>query len=175
MPDRVMPDRDGIADLIRQVVQGRDDLVAVYLFGSVAEGTAHGLSDVDVAVLFRPNIPSVALFARVLAIGSALEAALPMPVDLIDLGQAGPALAFQVLRKGWLIVERDRDARSLFVMCALGRYYDARPYLDYQNAQLLARVRRGDLGRGYNGDHNALSEARRLSQKLAAASGRAKG
>src|SRR5271157_2091537 len=107
MPDREMPDRDAIAGAIRRAVQNRDDLVAVYLFGSVAEGTAHRLSDVDVAVLFKTGLPPSTLFAQILAIGSALEAALPMPVDLVDLSQAGPELAFQILQKGWLILELD--------------------------------------------------------------------
>jgi predicted nucleotidyltransferase len=163
-----MQDQNEIAEVIRRALQDKDDLVAVYLFGSVAAGRAHTLSDVDVAVLFRDGIAEESTFGRVLEIGTALESALSGLVDVVALNQAGPALCFQVLRNGRLVIERDRDARSLFVMRALGRYYDARPYLDYQNAQLVARLRREGLGRGYHGDRDALSEARRLSAKLAA-------
>ncbi len=162
-----MYDQDKIADSIRRALQDRDDLVAVYLFGSVAEGRAHALSDVDVAVLFRAGMAGDSLFERVLEIGTALESLLARSVDVVTLNSAGPALCFQVLSKGRLVIERDRDARSLFVMRALGRYYDAKPYLDYHNAQLVARLRREGLGRGYHGDRDALAEARRLSAKLA--------
>lgn len=143
------------------------DLVAAYLFGSTARGQDHTLSDVDVALLFRDGLSDADRFARTLEIGGALEVALRRPVDVVALNRAPPALCFQVLRHGRLLLERDRTARCLFVMHALNRYYDAKPYLDYHNALLLARIREEGLGRGYHGHRDALAEARQLSARLA--------
>jgi predicted nucleotidyltransferase len=167
-----MDNTSDIADLVLEAVAGRTDVAAIYLFGSVAEGTAHGLSDVDVAVLFREGLPDEAMFARIIEIGVLLEAALRRQVDVVALNRATPIICFQVLRHGHLLAEPDPAARGIFVMRALGRYYDMKPYLEYHQARLLARIRKEGLGRGYHGHHDALAEARRISAKLAAGADR---
>jgi len=164
-----------IADVVREAVAGRADLAAIYLFGSVAEGTAHALSDVDVAVLFRDGLPDEAMFARTIEIGTLLEGALRRQVDVVALNRASSVLCFQVLRHGQLLDEPDPAARGIFVMRALGRYYDMKPYLAYHQACLLTRLREEGLGRGYHGHHDALAEARRISTKLASGANRPAG
>jgi predicted nucleotidyltransferase len=153
---------------IRKALHNSPDVVAVYLFGSTAREQAHALSDVDVAVLFVAELPASTVFARSLEIGTILEDTLRQAVDVIALNQAPPALCFEVLKHGSLLLEHDRTQRCLFVMHALGRYYDAKPYLDYHQAQLLSRIRKEGLGGGYHGHRDALAQARRLSSHLAA-------
>ena len=160
-----------VMDKIRTTLQNSPDLVAVYLFGSAARGQAHALSDVDVDVLFDADLPAEELFARTLQIGSLLEEALHLAVDVVPLNRAPPALCFQVLKYGRLLLEVDRTQRCLFVMRALSRYYDAKPYLDYHRARLLSRIREEGLGGGYHGHHNALAQARQLSAHLEADAG----
>jgi predicted nucleotidyltransferase len=163
-----MSNESDLVENIRTALHNSPDLVAVYLFGSTAREQAHALSDVDVAVLFVAELPAADVFARVLEIGAILEDALHQPVDVIPLNQAPPALCFEVLKHGHLLLERDRTRRCLFVMRALGRYYDAKPYLDYHQAQLLSRIRKEGLGGGYHGHRDALAQARQLSAYLAA-------
>ena len=69
-----------------------------------------------------------------------------------------------------LVVERDRTQRCLFQMHAMNRYYDARRYLDMQRAATIQRIQQEGLGRGYRGNRDALTEARRLRETFAAAS-----
>lgn len=160
-----------ISESIRSALVGRDDLVAVYLFGSAVNGTAHKLSDVDVAVLLVSGLTDAQMFEHGLEIGTLLEVALRplgLSVDLVVLNRASSALAFQVLKAGQLVMDRDPDARSLFVMHALRKYYDTKRYRDYHLNRLVARVRKEGLGRGYHGHRNALAEARRLSARFAA-------
>jgi predicted nucleotidyltransferase len=157
-----------LVESIRTALHNSPDLVAVYLFGSTARDQAHALSDVDVAVLFATELSPADVFARTLDIGVILEEALRQPVDVIALNQAPPALCFQVLKHGRLLLEQDRTQRCVFVMRALGQYYDAKPYLDYHKAQLLSRIREEGLGGGYHGHRNALAKARQLSAHLAA-------
>ena len=164
-----------VAEIVRRALEERQELVAVYLFGSVAQGRDHALSDVDVAVLFSGELAQEAMFDYVLEIGSVLEDALHRPVDVIALNRASPALRFQVLKSGRLLHERDHTARCLFVMRALNQYYDVKPYLDYHNAQLVSKISQEGLGRGYHGHHNALAEARQLSAHLASDAGRLSG
>jgi len=173
--DRESIDSSQIAELVRSALADRDDLVALYLFGSVATGVVHALSDVDVAVLLAGDLDEDELFVRGLEIGALLETALRSigrPIDLVVLNRAAPALVFQVFKTGRLLLDRDPDARSLFVMRTLSRYYDGQRYREYHAEQLLARIRREGLGRGYRGDRNALAEARRLSARLASVSRR---
>lgn len=161
-------DEPEMVESIRTALHNSPDLVAVYLFGSTARNQAHALSDVDVGVLFTGDLSAADLFARTLEIGTILEEAVRRPVDVIALNRAPPAFCFQVLKYGRLLLEQDRTQRCLFVMRALGRYYDAKPYLDHHNAQLLSRIRKEGLGRGYHGYRDALAQARQLSAHLEA-------
>jgi len=156
------------AESIRTALHNNPDLVAVYLFGSTARDQAHALSDVDVAVLFAAELSPADMFDRTLEIGVILDEALHQSVDVIALNRAPPALCFQVLKHGRLLLEQDSTQRCVFVMHALRRYYDAKPYLDYHNTQLLSRIREEGLGGGYHGHRNALAQARQLSAYLEA-------
>lgn len=163
-----MINEPNLVEDIRTALHNSPDLVAVYLFGSTARDQAHARSDVDVAVLFAAGLSPEDVFARTLEIGVILDETLRRPVDVIALNRAPPALCFQVLKRGRLLLEQDRTQRCVFVMRALGQYYDAKPYLDYHNTRLLSRIREEGLGGGYHGHHNALAQARQLSAYLAA-------
>jgi hypothetical protein len=163
-----MTDESKVVETISIALTNQPDLVAVYLFGSTARNQAHALSDVDVAVLFADELSAADLFARTLEIGTLLDEALRLPVDVIALNRAPPALCFQVLKHGRLLLEQDRTQRCVFFMHALSRYYDAKPYLEYHNTRLLSRIREEGLGGGYHGHRSALAQARQLSAYLAA-------
>lgn len=163
-------DRQQISAKVREELAVEEDIVAVYLFGSLAQERAHTLSDVDVAVVFVRGTEGETLFRRTLEIGARLEKALQAPVDVVTLNQAPPLLCFQVIKTGQLVLERDRTERCLFHMRAMNAYYDAKPYLDYQRAETMRRIQEEGLGRGYRGNRDALAEARRLRETLAAAS-----
>lgn len=158
---------DEISTQLRDLLAFQGDIAAVYLFGSVAEGKAHQLSDVDVAILFDEKLSSQQMFERVLAVGELIEQVLQVTVDVILLNRAGSLLRFQVIQKGRLVLERDRSQRCLFQMHAMNAYYDAKPYLDYQRNESIRRIREKGLGRGYQGHRDTLAEARRLRTALA--------
>jgi len=76
-------DPDRIADDVRRFfADDPGDAVAVYLFGSVARGTAHAGSDVDVGVLLAEDPPRTLEGLR-LDVQSDLELRLGVPVQLI--------------------------------------------------------------------------------------------
>lgn len=71
-------------------------LDALWLYGSEAEGTARADSDVDLAALFRRPPQGLEIFdAR-----AELEELLCREIDLVDLDQAPPILAIQILKHG---------------------------------------------------------------------------
>jgi uncharacterized protein len=104
------------------------DVVAVYLFGSVARGTAGERSDVDVAVLLAHDPPPT-LDGLLLRLEARLERALETPVQLVVMNTAPPDLVHRVLRDGRLVAERDRSGRIRFEVHARNVYFDLQPFL----------------------------------------------
>lgn len=161
------PSTEEVFAILRDAFVAEDDVVAVYVFGSFAHGRPRPDSDVDVAVLLGGRPSREMIFHRRLQVGTGLEERLRRPLDLIVLNAAPPLLAFEVIRTGKLIIERDQSARCLFHVRAMNRYWDARPFLDAQRARTMERIRQEGLGYGYQGHRDALTEARQLREKLA--------
>jgi predicted nucleotidyltransferase len=113
-PDLERDDR-ALVDLLRNAVDG---LIAVYRFGSTAEGVSHPASDTDVAVLARAPIPAVARFE----IQEHLASRLGRDVDLVVLTAASPVMAIQVVARGRLLYDGDSDARGRFEDLTFGTY-----------------------------------------------------
>ncbi len=113
---------------MRTVLAGRGDVVAAYLFGSVARGTATPTSDVDVAILLAADPPST-IDGLQLGLEGELERGLGLPVQLVVLNRAPCDLVHRVLRDGVLLVDRDPGARIRFEVDARNRYFDLQPFL----------------------------------------------
>jgi predicted nucleotidyltransferase len=102
-------------------------VVAAYLFGSVARGTAHPGSDVDIAVLLTKE-PST--FDELpLGLEADLERALGLPVQVVVLNTAPPDLVHRVLRDGRLVLDRDRSQRIRFEVRSRNLFFDVEPYI----------------------------------------------
>ena len=104
------------------------DAVAVYLYGSVARGTAREGSDVDVGVLLEEDPPRT-LEGLKLDLEADLEALLEVPVQLVVLNRAPPDLVHRVLRDGRLVLDRDRSRRIRFEVKARNEFFDLQPIL----------------------------------------------
>ena len=104
-----------------------------YLFGSVARGTAHERSDVDVAVLLTAAPPST-LEGLQTPLEDALADHLGKPVQLVVLNTAPPDLVHRVLRDGHLLVDRDPSRRIAFEMRARNEFFDLQPILERYRA-----------------------------------------
>ncbi|GAC1527542.1 MAG: hypothetical protein NVS3B10_25270 [Polyangiales bacterium] len=112
-----------------------EDLVAAWVFGSIARGEDSATSDVDVGVLYRTALART-LEAIPLALHDALESALRRRVDLVVLDHASPDLVHRVLRDGVLVLERDRSARIAFEVRRRSEYFDMLPtWRRYRRAQ----------------------------------------
>jgi predicted nucleotidyltransferase len=111
---------------IRRWLDERPQIVAAWLFGSVARGTARPDSDLDIALLTEAaGQTHVASLKQRLAWALSLAEALamrPEQVDLIVLNEAPPLLVHAVLKEGALLVDRAPQQRVLFQERALHRY-----------------------------------------------------
>jgi predicted nucleotidyltransferase len=104
------------------------DAVAVYLYGSVARGTAGQGSDVDVGLLLEEDPPPT-LQGLKLDLAADLELLLEVPVQLVILNRAPVDLIHRVLRDGELVLERDRSRRIRFEVQKRNEFFDLQPIL----------------------------------------------
>ncbi|OGL00644.1 MAG: DNA polymerase subunit beta [Candidatus Rokubacteria bacterium RIFCSPHIGHO2_12_FULL_73_22] len=109
------------------------EIIAAYLFGSVARGTADARSDVDVAVLYAAAPPAT-LEGLPLDLESRIEQLVSRPAQVIVLNTAPAGLVHRVLRDGVLLLDRDPNARIRFEVRARNEFFDLQP--------VLARYRR---------------------------------
>jgi predicted nucleotidyltransferase len=101
-------------------------IAAVWIFGSAVRSELRFDSDVDIAVLFRPDATmrdtALAEFsARLEAFTS------PYPVAAVDLGEQGVIFAHEVLCTGKLAYVADDDYRARFESSTCVRAFDFRP------------------------------------------------
>lgn len=124
-------DRDRIIAALTQRLASEVEIVAAWLFGSVARSQHREASDVDVAVLGGPAPRTLADLPLDLA--AELSAAIGREVQIVRLESAPADLIHRVLRDGVLLVDRDRAARIRFEVDARNRYFDMRPvWLEYR-------------------------------------------
>lgn len=113
------------------------DLVAVYLFGSAADGALRPDSDIDLAFLTRePKTREAVLLCQ-----EALARALARDVDLVDLASASTVLQFQVIAEGRIVNAADPDAAALFEVRALREYQDLKARRAGIEADIVQRGR----------------------------------
>jgi hypothetical protein len=116
--------RDALADHLRS----RADIIAAYLFGSQARGTARADSDVDIGI-WLPHRPTTLLDGAFDLAGD-LAARIGKPVDVVVMNSAPSDVVHRILRDGELLVERDRSARIRFEVRSRNDYFDMIPIRD---------------------------------------------
>ena len=94
------------------------DVLAIYLFGSLARGDQQIESDVDVAVL----TPVSRSPTRVFDVAQQLAAVLHRDVDLLDLRSATTVMRMQVVSTGRCIYCTDEVKRQEFEMLVYSSY-----------------------------------------------------
>lgn len=119
-------------------------VLAAWIFGSQAAGTAGADSDVDLALLTDEPLPLL----RRERLARDLEGPLGAPVDLVDLRRAGLAVQARVVRTGRLLFSDDEPARVAEVVRIQGMWPDVQRSLAAMDAAFLARVAAGGLADG---------------------------
>jgi predicted nucleotidyltransferase len=114
----------------------------VYLFGSVAEGYAHSLSDLDFGIVFRDSGKiSSDSFAVYNELYDILSDAFPgRAIDIVFLQLAGLEVCSDAIRHGRLLFASSEDARFEFEERVMILYADFKPLLDNFNEAVLQRI-----------------------------------
>ena len=135
-------DENGLAAFLAT----QPDVIAAYLFGSLAEGRAAPHSDVDTAILFANASDPLAVGDRQLQLMGELERFTDREVDVVILNTAPPILQNQVLRHGRLLYERNQRARVDFEVRAGQVYADRQPMHRFFKHALFSEIKEERLG-----------------------------
>lgn len=91
----------------------------VMVFGSVASGTVHRRSDLDIAFLCDKPIDLLSLTNKVIALLGTDE------VDVVDLRRAAPLIRFLVATRGRILFEKRNGVFASFCSLAFRMYIDS--------------------------------------------------
>src|SRR5690242_19400201 len=118
MPEPIQPD---VQELIAYL-EAQPAVLAAVVFGSAANGRLRPESDLDLALLFADDgVPDE---MATLELRAALEQRAGRDVDLVVLNRASTILAFQVAKKGRLILCRDPRAYQRYIVRLISEYAD---------------------------------------------------
>ena len=151
-----------IPQALTAYLRSQSEIVAAYLFGTVASGKAHKFSDVDVALLLADGVKWERRWEIILEAMGKAETAFRRRADMVVINEVSLFFAFQILKNGRVVFERDKAARCRFEMRARSEYYDYQPYLKYQQTEFLRRLKQEGLLYGYEQRRRAAAKAERV-------------
>jgi len=111
-----------ITERLRKFGERREDILAVYIFGSFLTSSAP--EDIDIAVLLRRVAGADAFVHQRQILHDVYESTQLEPVDIVLLRTADPIIQMQVLRYGKLLYVRNQKLLDEFVIKICGSYYD---------------------------------------------------
>lgn len=150
---------------------GRPEVSAAYIFGSLAKERAVDGSDVDVAVLLKPDFDLQGHAMYRIQQMVELETRFRHPVDVVILNRAALVLRNQVLKYGRLVHESDHRQRVDFEVQSRQAYYDFKPTLARLHRALVRQIREVGLGGRYRGHRDPLGDARRARERFESRAG----
>jgi uncharacterized protein len=129
---------------LRAALETDSAIAAVYLFGSCARGTATGISDIDIGILFHSTIDESRYFDLRLEFLSRIMAILMTEkVDLVVLNHAPLHLAHEIVSHGNLLLDRAPRLRASFEADRIGQYLDFKPFLAVQVRAIKEHLAKG--------------------------------
>jgi predicted nucleotidyltransferase len=137
-------------DNIKRIIdyfKAREEVSALYLFGSAARGRQNAGSDIDVAVLVDEKKLQDKTFDILRQDYYAASPRLSLcSVDIVILNTAPPHLKHRVLKTGLLLFEKNRKLRVKFAANAILEYFDYRPIEDICLSAVARRFRGDAVG-----------------------------
>lgn len=129
---------------LRPEFEQDDNIIALYLFGSQARGTASRLSDIDIGVLFHSMIDASRYFPlRLEYIARIIGLLRTEKVDVVILNNAPLHLAYEIMSHGTLLLDRDPRQRVAFEADRIGRFLDFKPFLAVQYRAIKKHLAKG--------------------------------
>jgi predicted nucleotidyltransferase len=114
-----------IADLLPEAfesLRSEEDILFAYLFGSLVDGKAGPLSDVDIAVYLAEKVSFAEKKLELL--GNLADILKTDEIDLVVLNKAPLTLRMKILENKRVVVDRDPFVRHRYESLTLREYFD---------------------------------------------------
>lgn len=136
---------------IKRIVKyfrGREEVSALFVFGSIAKERQMPESDIDIAVLVDERKLGGRSFEKLKRQYYAASPYFSMrAVDIVVLNTAGTFLKYQILKNGHVLFDRNRRLRVRFAARALTEYLDFKYNMDIMLKGVTRRLKEGTFGR----------------------------
>ena len=158
--------REVVTAILQRALAERPEVVAGYLFGSVARDRANAGSDIDAALLLDADFDLDAYPLYRLDRMTGLAVGLGMPVDVVILNNAPLVLRNQILTYGRQICETDHRQRVAYEVRSRQAYWDFRLILDRIYVAQHRHIKEGTFGHQYRGHRDPLGDAVRARERF---------
>lgn len=111
---------DNIVEKLKETLAMRDDIVLAFLFGSYQRGGITSFSDLDIALFFAAPTN----FYRINELKEEISKMFGIEADIVVLNNASPVIKMQVLKKGALLINKDRHVYNEFFVKTMNEYDD---------------------------------------------------
>ena len=111
---------DNMVKKLTEILGKQNDIVLAFLFGSYQKGEITSFSDLDIAIFFK----DVRDFYGLNELKGEISEMSGMEVDIVVLNHESPVIKMQVLKKGALLVNRDRKVYNDFFLRTVNEYDD---------------------------------------------------
>ncbi|MBO1224032.1 MAG: nucleotidyltransferase domain-containing protein [Candidatus Scalindua sediminis] len=135
-----------LKEKIIEYFQDKKGVIAVYLYGSIVTGKNVMDSDVDIALLTAPYKDSVQSQRAKVRYQTEISGLIRRDIDLVFLQEAGELLSFQILKRGQVIFERDREVHRSFRAFRLIQCLDFQFLENRMQRGMIAAMKGGIIG-----------------------------
>jgi len=127
---------------IANYFENKEDIIAVYLFGSYASGKVRPRSDIDLAILFDSRY-QVMINRRLDNYLIDLSRILRKDIHLTTMNFASEELLKQIFKKGNCLIVNDSKKLAYFTMIAYSKIVNFHYYRDQFQAGIVRKVMEG--------------------------------
>lgn len=124
---------------IREVLEGREEVILAYIYGSTVKGCQTRESDMDLGLVLRRDYKADPFYTARLAGEIERKSHPDREVDVRILDGLPPRFLCQVI-KGELLLSRDEDERVRFETSVTYSYLDFKPYYDQYDQKRRERL-----------------------------------
>ncbi len=105
---------ESLKDRIIEYFQDKKEVIAVYLYGSIVTGNDTKKSDVDIALLTTPYKGYMESQRVRVRYQTEISRLTGREVDLVFLQESGELLSYQILSKGEVVLETEKEIHRSF-------------------------------------------------------------
>lgn len=134
-----MKDIKPLLDKIANYLKKRPEVIAVYLYGSFAQGFAKDHSDVDIGVLLKSNFEYGpyyigGLFEEVNKLDNSIE------IQTFVINDKSPMFRHKVISPRKILFCRDNNARAEFEVKTMNEYFEYRSFYEMYYECMIDKV-----------------------------------